>query len=49
MVNWLDSSLHAKIWSVYSVELQKLTDQITTPEKVMAEVAKKAAEVREEF
>jgi len=49
MVNWLDSSLHAKIWSVYSVELQKLTDQITTPAKVMEEVQKIASEVRKEF
>ncbi|WP_334103401.1 ABC transporter substrate-binding protein [Mesotoga prima] len=49
MVNWLDSSLHAKIWSVYSVELQKLTDQITTPAKVMEAVQKIASEVRKEF
>ncbi|HOO32793.1 MAG TPA: ABC transporter substrate-binding protein [Thermotogota bacterium] len=49
MVNWLDSSLHAKLWSVYSVELQKLTDQITTPEKVMEAVSKMATEVRKEF
>jgi raffinose/stachyose/melibiose transport system substrate-binding protein len=49
MVNWLDSSLHVKIWAVYSVELQKLTDKVTTPEKVMEAVKKIATEVRKEF
>jgi len=49
MVNWLDSSLHPKIWSIYSVELQKLTDQITTPQKVMDAVKKVATEVRKDF
>ncbi|HPE68389.1 MAG TPA: ABC transporter substrate-binding protein [Thermotogota bacterium] len=49
MVNWLDSSLHAKIWSVYSVELQKLTDLVTTPQKAMDAVIKIATEVRSEF
>ena len=49
MVNWLDSSLHAKIWAVYSVELQKLTDQVTTPEKAMEAVIEAAKKVREEF
>jgi len=49
MVNWLDSSLHARIWNVYAVELQKLTDQVTTPEKAMEAVVKIAKEVREEY
>jgi len=49
MVNWLDSSLHARIWNVYAVELQKLTDQVTTPEKAMEAVVKITKEVREEY
>jgi len=49
MVNWLDSSLHAKIWSIYGPELQKLTDGSTTPEKAMENVRKAAEKVRSEF
>ncbi|HNS34899.1 ABC transporter substrate-binding protein [uncultured Mesotoga sp.] len=49
MANWLDSSLHARIWDVYSVQLQMLVDGVTTPEKVMEEVRKAADLVRAEF
>ncbi|HOZ13049.1 MAG TPA: extracellular solute-binding protein [Thermotogota bacterium] len=49
MVNWLDSDLHAKIWDVYSVQLQMLTDLVATPENVMKEIQKIATEVRKEF
>ena len=49
MVNWLDSSLHAKVWDAYSAQLQMLTDGFTTPEKVMEAVQKAADEVRKEF
>ena len=49
LVNWLDSSLHAKIWSVYGPELQKLTDNMTTPEKIMQQIVKTAERVRSEF
>jgi len=49
MVNWLDSSLNAKIWAIYGPELQKLTDGVTTPEEVMENVKKAAEKVRSEF
>lgn len=49
MVNWLDSSLSAKVWDAYSTQLQMLTDGYSTPEKVMEAVQKAAAEVRKEF
>lgn len=49
MANWLDSSLHAKIWDVYAVQLQMLVDGVTTPAKAMKEVQRAATSVRAEF
>ena len=49
MVNWFDSSLHSEIWSVAREELQKLTDNVTSPEDDMAEIREAADDVRAQF
>lgn len=49
LVNWFDSSLHSEVWSTARVELQKLTDGLTTPAKAMEKIQKTASSVRADF
>lgn len=49
LVNWFDSSLHAEIWSVAGSELQKLTDDVTTPEDAIERIREEAKDVRDQF